>query len=162
MRRHSFSALVILDPAAPEDTVRCGSDGTRAGCLLKSGCYTYFPAVISLDNERSTRSTVHALVTIALGDSEARAFFAPGQRFLIWADAVVGDTIQTRGLVGRGVISQPVSPPAPQAPPGEAAANLAIQARTPIPGGGYAIRSVIAVSIGCAAEHGGRAVRAAI
>jgi hypothetical protein len=53
-----------------------------------------FPAVISLDEEQPTRTAAHALMTIALHDSEAGTFFAPGQRFTIWADAVVCHTIQ--------------------------------------------------------------------
>ena len=160
MRRHSFSALVMLDRVAPEDAARCESDGTRAGCPLEPGCYTYYPAVISLDDERPTRTSVRAVVTIALGDSETRAFFTPGQRFTIWADAVVGDTIRACGLVGHGVIAQPVSPPALRAPRDEAAASSARPARTPTPvGSGYAVRSVIAVSAGCAAERRGGADR---
>jgi TetR/AcrR family tetracycline transcriptional repressor len=157
MRRHNFSALVMLDPVAPEDAAQCESGGTRADCPLEPGCYTYYPAVISLDDERPARTSVRALVTIALGDGETRAFFAPGQRFTIWADAVVGDTIRACGLVGYGVIAQLVSRPAPRAPRDEAAASSAGPARTPVPGGGYAIRSVIAVSAGCAAERRGRA-----
>ena len=132
MRRHNFSALVMLDPTASEDAPRCHSDRPRADCLLETGCHTYFPAVISLDDEQPARTLAHALVTIALAGSEARAFFAPGQRFTIWADAIVGDTIQPCGLVGYGVIAQPVSPPAPRAPHDEAAASPARPARTPM------------------------------
>jgi AcrR family transcriptional regulator len=163
MRRHSFSALVVLDPAAPQEAAQCDSDGTRGDCPLEPGCCTYFPAVISLDGAQPARTAARALVTIALGDSEARAFFAPGQRFTIWADAVVGDPIRACGLVGYGVIAQPASPPAPRAPRDEAAGSPAGPARTPMPGGsGHAVRSVIAVRVRCAAERRGRAGRTTI
>jgi hypothetical protein len=109
MRRHSFTALVMLDPAAREDTRRCALGGTLECCLVEPIRYTYFPAVISLDTEEPARAA-YALVTITLGDSETRAFFRRGQRFTIWADAVVGHTIQADGLIGYGVISHPVSP----------------------------------------------------
>jgi hypothetical protein len=36
-----------------------------------------------------------------------QAFFTSGQRFTIWADAVVGDTIRACGVVGDGVIARP-------------------------------------------------------
>jgi hypothetical protein len=121
MRRHSFMALVMLDPAARQDAPRSGLGGTLDGCLVEPSRYTYFPAVISLDAGQPARTAAHALVTITLRDSEARAFFAPGQRFTIWADAVVGHTIQAHGLMGYGVVSQPGSPPPPRARRGEAA-----------------------------------------
>jgi AcrR family transcriptional regulator len=141
MRRRNFRALVMPGPAAREDAARCDLGETRACCLIEPRRYTYFPALISLDKEQPAQTATHALVTIALRDSEAEAFFAPGQRFTIWADAVVSHTIQTYGLVGYGVISQPVSPPAPRALRDEAAARLACPARTPMPGSrGHAVR----------------------
>src|SRR2546427_286532 len=42
---------------------------------------------------------------------EAEALFAPGQRFTIWADAVVDRTIRPEGLVGYGVIYGRKAPP---------------------------------------------------
>jgi hypothetical protein len=119
MRRHSFTALVMLDPAAGDRAARTA--GTLAGCLVEPSRYMYFPAVISLDTAQPARTAVHVLVTIALSDSEVGAFFTPGQRFTIWADAVVGHTVRARGLVGYGVISRPVSPPPSLAPRDEAA-----------------------------------------
>ena len=108
--------------------------------------------------ERQPRMRRHS--SIARGDSETWAFFTPGQRFTIWADAVVGDTIRACGLVGYGAIARSVSSPALRAPRDEAAASPARPARAPMPGGsGYAVRSVIAVSAGCAAKRRGRAGR---
>jgi AcrR family transcriptional regulator len=129
MRPHSFRALVMLDSAGREDSPRSGPDGMRACCLVEPSRYTYFPAVISLDTGQPARTAARALVTIALRDSEAGAFFAPGQRFTIWADAVVGHTVQACGLIGYGVISQPVSPSPPGAPRDEAAARPAAAGR---------------------------------
>lgn len=121
LRRHGFSALVMIDPAAREHAARCDAGGTLDGCLVEPSRYTFFPAVISLDAELPARTAAQALVIITLRDSEARAFFAPGQRFTIWADAVVGHTVQALGLIGFGVISQPASPPPRRAPRDEAA-----------------------------------------
>jgi hypothetical protein len=61
------------------------------------------------------RPGVRAVVSVALAEGEAEAFFAPGQRFTIWADAVIGQTIRAGGLAGSGVISCPVSLPPPHA-----------------------------------------------
>jgi hypothetical protein len=58
---------------------------------------------------------VCAVVSVALADGEAVAFFAPGQHFTIWADAVIGQTIRADGMIGYGVISSPVPPPLPRA-----------------------------------------------
>jgi hypothetical protein len=121
LRRRSFAVLVMLDPAASEHAGLCDAGGMLDGCLVEPSRYTYFPAVISVDDGRPARPAAHALVTITLHDSEARAFFAPGQRFTIWADAVVGHTVQAHGLIGYGFISQPVSPPPPRAPRDKAA-----------------------------------------
>jgi hypothetical protein len=106
-----------LEPAAREGRA-LGSPG-RTGALAIRGCYLlqplicgeYFPAMIFLEHElRSPQPRGHAVVTVALADGEA-AFFAPGQRFMIWADGVVDHTIRAEGLVGHGVIGQPESPP---------------------------------------------------
>jgi hypothetical protein len=51
------------------------------------------------------------MVTIALADGEAGAYFAPGQGFTIWADAIAGRTIRAEGMIGYGVICGPESPP---------------------------------------------------
>jgi hypothetical protein len=55
MRLHSFTALVTVDPAAPEDAARCHSDGTLNGCLLEPSCYTYFPGPRSDARRRQRR-----------------------------------------------------------------------------------------------------------
>jgi hypothetical protein len=115
MRQYRFTALVTLDPAAREHAAGCGQSAARACCLLEPSRYTYFPAVIETEEEEPQQAVPHALITATLYDSEARAFFAPGQRFRIWADALVGHTIRADGLVGYGIICQCVSLPAPRA-----------------------------------------------
>jgi hypothetical protein len=114
MRPYSFLALVMFDPAVREEAGRFDPGGTQACCLIEPSYCTYFPAVISVHREVPSRAKAHAQVTIALRDGEARAFFAPGQRFTIWADAVIGHSVQAAGLAGYGVIFQCVSPPAPR------------------------------------------------
>jgi hypothetical protein len=117
MRRYRFRALVTFDPAAREGHASGSPGCSRAlvvhGCCLlqPSYSYDYFPAVISPDEEELPRFLPgrHAVVTVALADGEAETFFAPGQRFAIWADAVVDDTVRAEGLVGRGFIQGPES-----------------------------------------------------
>jgi hypothetical protein len=111
MRQYRFRALITPDPA--RDAARGHLGGTHTCCLVQPCHGTYFPAVISPDEELPLRPGDHAMVSTALGDGEAEAFFAPGQRFTIWADAVVGHTIQADGLLGQGVISCPVPWPPP-------------------------------------------------
>jgi hypothetical protein len=125
MRQYRFSALITLDPAARDDAEPGHLGGTHTCCLLQPCPGTYFPAVISPDEGVPLRPGDHAMVSTALGDGEAEAFFAPGQRFTIWADAVVGHTIQAGGLVGRGVISCPVPWPPPRAHDGRADGSTA-------------------------------------
>jgi hypothetical protein len=116
VRRYRFTALVRFHPAA-----RRGADGGDAGgrpaCYLIEPCHRlYFPAMIAPDEARvSVPSAVRAVVSIALADGEDVAFFAPGQRFTIWADAIVGHTVRTHGRVGSGVIAGRISAPTPRA-----------------------------------------------
>jgi hypothetical protein len=88
------------------------------GALTVGACYLlqpltcgeYFPAMISRYEElQLPQPGGHAVVTIALADGEAEAFFAAGRRFTIWADGVVDHTIRAEGLVGYGVIREPES-----------------------------------------------------
>ena len=56
---------------------------------------------------------MHAVVSIPLLPGEAEAFFGPGRRFAIWADAIVGDTTRGEGLVGNGVVCGQAPPSSP-------------------------------------------------
>ena len=112
MRRYRFRAQVMLNPAAHAGLARgfpstTHAPTTQACCLVGPSYHEYFPAVISRDEELPPQPGVHVVVTIALTDGEAETYFAPGQRFAIWSDAVVGRTVCADGLAGYGVISRP-------------------------------------------------------
>jgi hypothetical protein len=117
VRQYRFRARVTLHTAAPEGVARGLTSRRRAltahdCCLLQPFCYrVYLPAVISPDRELPLQPGGHVVVTIALAGGEAEALFAPGQRFTIWADAVVDRTIRPEGLVGYGVICGRETPP---------------------------------------------------
>ena len=115
MRQYRFRALITFDPAARENPTPGHLGGTRKCCLVQPGQGEYFPARISWNKALPVRPGLRAVVSVALADGEAEAFFAPGQRFTIWVDAVIGQTIQANRMVGQGVISSPMSPPQPPA-----------------------------------------------
>ena len=112
MRQYRFRAQVLSNPAAHDGLVR-GVPGksrparTRTFCLIEPSYRQYFPAVISQDEELPPGPGVHVVVTTVFTDGEAEAYLAPGRRFTIWSDAVVGRTVCADGLVGYGVISRP-------------------------------------------------------
>jgi hypothetical protein len=112
VRQYGFRAQVTLDPTAHVGLMRglpsrTHALTTRTCFLIEPSYHEYFPAVISRVEELPLRPGVHVVVSIALAADEAEASFAPGQRFTIWSDAVVGHTIWPDGLVGYGVISRP-------------------------------------------------------
>jgi hypothetical protein len=114
MRQYRFRAVITLGPAAREDAAR-GHLGGPHTCYVVQPCHgKYFPAVICLeDDEVPLRPGVRALLSAVLADGEAKTLFAPGQRFTIWADAIIGHTVVADDLIGRGVISHRVSLPLP-------------------------------------------------
>ena len=110
--QYRFRAQVLSSPAAHEGLARGVPGTTRPAtahtcCLIEPSYRQYFPAVISPDEELPSRPGVHVVVTAVLTGGEAEAYFAPGRRFTIWSDAVVGHTVCADGLVGYGVISCP-------------------------------------------------------
>ena len=105
MKQHRFRALITFGPAAREDSARGHLDGTRACCLVQPGYREYFPARISWDKELPVQPGMRAVVSVAVADGEAEAFFTPGQRFTIWADALIGQTIRPDRMIGHGVIA---------------------------------------------------------
>jgi hypothetical protein len=114
VREYQFRARVAFDPACDSAARGCLS-GTRPHCVIEPYHRKYFPALISCDNQPPPPGGPNILVRIALTGPEADVLFAPGQRFAIWADAIVGKTIRGEGLVGYGVISLQGSPPPPRA-----------------------------------------------
>lgn len=116
MMPYTFRALITLSPKVPEDPApRCpGRAHARAarGCYIIQpfSCHGYLPAMISLDEGIPVSPGGHAMLTVALADREAEAFFGPGQYFTIWADGLVGGTVRAVGRVGYGVIVGRTSP----------------------------------------------------
>ena len=116
MMRYTFRALITLSPKVPEDPAPCCPGRAHAlaarGCYLIQpfSCHGYLPAMISLDEGVPVSPERHAMLTVALADSEEEAFFSPGQHFTIWADGLVGSTVQAVGRVGHGVIARRTSP----------------------------------------------------
>lgn len=106
--------MVAVDPAGGS-AAGASLSGTRTHCVIEPYHRKYFPALIWCENRPPPRGSLDILVRIALTGTEADVFFAPGQRFTIWADAIVGKTIGGKGLIGYGVISYQRSPPPPSA-----------------------------------------------
>jgi len=115
MMRYTFRALITLSPAPEDPAPRCPSRvhaRAAGGCYLIQpfSCPEYLPAMIWLDEGVPVSPGGHAMLTVALAGSEAEAFFCPGQCFTIWADGLVGSTVQAMGRVGYGVIARRLSP----------------------------------------------------
>ena len=104
MKQHRFRALITFGPAAGH------LSGPHALCLVQANLGKHLPAAISCKELRAGPG-VRAMVSVTLADGEAEAFFAPGQPFTIWADAVIGQTIRADRVVGHGVIVGPASLP---------------------------------------------------
>jgi len=105
VRDYTFRALITAHPAARIRDAPGYLDRRRIRCVLQPHDRSYFPAVISRDQHQPARPGEYAMISVLLADSEAAAFFAPGQRFAIWADAIVGHSVRGYGLLGHGVIS---------------------------------------------------------
>jgi hypothetical protein len=145
MMRYTFRALITLSPEVPENPAPCGPG--RACALAAGGCYLiqpfscreYIPAMIWLDEGAPVSPGGPAVLTVALADSEAEAFFCPGQCFTMWADGLVGSTVQAMGRAGYGVIARRMSPARaradgtgiPGSAAGQAVASALLQAGAP-------------------------------
>ena len=114
MRQYRFRAVITLDPAVREDAARGHLGGPHTCCVVQPCRGKYFPAVICLEDDGPQRRPgVRAVLSAVLADGEAKTLFAPGQRFTIWADAIIGHTVVADDLIGHGVISHRVSLPPP-------------------------------------------------
>ena len=111
VKQHRFRALITLGPAAGENAAQGHLGRTHTCCLVQPCHGTYFPALISPEEEVTARATIPAVISTPLADGEAEAFFAPGQQFTIWADAVVGHAIHADRLIGQGIIAYPLAVP---------------------------------------------------
>jgi hypothetical protein len=121
--------MVALDPSARANTVRRLLNGTRTQCVVQSDD-RWFPAAISVRWSPSHGRSVRAVVRVRLLAGEPEAFFAAGQPFAVWADAMVDDhTVRGEGRLGDGVIVSQ-EPAASEAPP---AARPASACRRTVP-----------------------------
>lgn len=113
--------MVALDSSARADAVRRLLDGTRPQCVIQQRAGRWFPAAVSVLWSPSQGHPVHLVVRVRLLHGEREAFFATGQPFTLWADAIVGDqTIRGEGLLGDGVITGDESAGSPVASSDEA------------------------------------------
>jgi hypothetical protein len=100
--QYTFSAAITLCPQMREDTAHRRPNEIRA--LAARACYLiqprslheYFPAAISLAEGLPVPAGGQAVLTMALSDSEAEAFFAPRGHFTIWADGIVAAPFESR------------------------------------------------------------------
>ena len=112
MLQYTFSAAITLCPQIREDTAHRRPDETHAGAarawylIQPRSLHKYFPAAISLAEWLPGPPGGLVILTMPLSESEAEAFFAPGEHFTIWADGIVGHTIRAEGRIGYGVISR--------------------------------------------------------
>jgi hypothetical protein len=113
VREYRFTILITFGSRAPEGLSRGYLNGSRNRCVIEPTHQTYLPAVITRDTRPPPEPGVRAVLAIPLADGEAEEFFAPGQRFTIWADALVGPTVCGDGFVGYGVISSHQPQPQP-------------------------------------------------
>lgn len=105
MRECRFRAMVRLDPPSSADSLRRLLDATRGQCVLQPCPGRSFPAGISVGGSTSYKSPVETIVRVRLLAGESEAFFATGQPFTLWADALVDDrAVCGEGSLGDGVI----------------------------------------------------------
>ena len=85
---------------------RAPSATERTQCVLQPRDGKWFPATIGLCWVLPHGCKVDAVVRVHLLPGEPEAFFAAGQPFTLWADAIVDDkAIRGWGLLGDGVIT---------------------------------------------------------
>jgi hypothetical protein len=92
--RFKFSALVTMDPAGPPGRrYRSGAAGLMvlAPSAERPTQHQYFPAVFFSDDDRPLRPGDKGVpVIISVPDDDARSYFRPGQRFIVWNGAEIG------------------------------------------------------------------------
>lgn len=103
MRQFRFTVLVTFEDAALAAVSQGYMNGSRTHCVVQPRHQVFLPGVLARV-EPSPPSAMMTILAIHLTDEEAEAFFAPGQRLTIWADAMVGRTIWGERLVGCGVV----------------------------------------------------------
>ena len=105
MKESKFRAMVALDQSARADVLRRLLDRTRFQCVLQPCDGRWFPAAVSAGGSPSQARPIRTVVRVRLLAGEPEAFFATGQLFTLWADAVVDDqTVRGEGRLGDGFI----------------------------------------------------------
>jgi hypothetical protein len=110
VRECRFRAIVALDPPAAADCLRRLLDAARRQCVLQACGGRWFPVTVSVRGSPSHGRPVRTVVRVRLLAGEPEAFFAAGQPFTLWADAIVGDrAVRGEGRLGDGVILGQIS-----------------------------------------------------
>lgn len=123
VREYRFTILITFGSPVPEGPrAATWTEAGTAASSSRSGT-RHTCQVISRDTRPLPGA--HAVLAIPLAGSEAEEFFPPGQRFTIWADALVGQTVCGDGFAGYGVIS----PHEPQSQPLSAARDREVVVR---------------------------------
>lgn len=101
VQEHTLRVRVTLDLAAAERVARCYQNGRRTHCIIQSANGTYLPAALTR-GAPSTEPAPACLLIVYLAPGEAEVLFPLGDRFIIWADVTIGQTVQAKGLLGHG------------------------------------------------------------
>jgi hypothetical protein len=112
LREHTIRVHVTLAPVAAGRAARFFQNGHRAHCVIQPADGAYLPAVLTRDAS-SPAPTSACLLVVYLAAGEPDTLFPPGRRFTIWADVLVGQAVQGRGLLGHGTTCEQ-EPPAAQ------------------------------------------------
>jgi hypothetical protein len=107
MTTFKFRALITLGPAAHDSQGHDYPSGTRAVMVRASSLAMpahrkYFEAVIERDDAPSLHHGDREIVTIAVTDSHAGEFFAPGQHFTLWNGHDNGTGVVSRQVYTTG------------------------------------------------------------
>jgi len=120
VREHTLRVRVTLDQAAAERVARCYQNGRPTHCVVQAANGTYLPAVLTRDVP--SEAAPACLLIVYLAPGEADVLFPTGYRFIIWADVLVGQTVQAKGMLGHGTIHE--NAPSPGQPAGSPPSGL--------------------------------------
>jgi hypothetical protein len=111
VQEQTLRVIVTFDPASAERAAQCGQNGRRTHCIVQPADGPYLPAVLTPDLSSPGPAPAHLLI-IYLAAGEAGMLFPPGLRFTIWADVLLGQTAQGKGLIGHGTTREQEPPAA--------------------------------------------------
>lgn len=101
VRERTLRVLVTFNPDSAERAALCGQNGQRTHCIVQPANGSYLPAVLTPDASSPGLAPAYLLI-IYLAAGEASLLFPAGLRFTIWADVLLGQTAQGKGLIGHG------------------------------------------------------------